>query len=109
LVVLDELHKAPKWKNLLKGVVDEFGNKSSLLVTGSARLDAFRRTGDALTGPHYFYRPCTRSIPPNRKSMHTTVTGFNQTHSFIFSAVSPWPQRPTTLPTPVNYHARSIA
>jgi uncharacterized protein len=27
LVVLDELHMAPKWKNLLKGVVDEFGNK----------------------------------------------------------------------------------
>ena len=27
LVVLDELHKAPKWKNLLKGVVDEFGNQ----------------------------------------------------------------------------------
>jgi uncharacterized protein len=56
LVVLDELHKAPKWKNLLKGVVDEFGNKPPLLVTGSARLDAFRRTGDALTGRHYFYR-----------------------------------------------------
>jgi hypothetical protein len=34
LVVLDELHKAPKWKNLLKGVVDEFGNKPPLLVTG---------------------------------------------------------------------------
>ena len=56
LIVLDELHKAPKWKNLLKGVVDEFGNKPPLLVTGSARLDAFRRTGDALTGRHYFYR-----------------------------------------------------
>jgi uncharacterized protein len=56
LVVLDELHKAPKWKNLLKGVADEFGNKPPLLVTGSARLDAFRRTGDALTGRHYFYR-----------------------------------------------------
>lgn len=56
LVVLDELHKAPKWKNLLKGVVDEFGNKPPLLVTGSARLDAFRRTGDALTGRHYCYR-----------------------------------------------------
>jgi uncharacterized protein len=56
LVVLDELHKAPKWKNLLKGIVDEFGNKPPLLVTGSARLDAFRRTGDALTGRHYFYR-----------------------------------------------------
>jgi len=48
--------KAPKWKNLLKGVVDEFGNKPPLLVTGCARLDAFRRAGDALTGRHYFYR-----------------------------------------------------
>lgn len=56
LIVLDELHKAPKWKNLLKGVVDEFGNKPPVLVTGSARLDAFRRTGDALTGRTYFYR-----------------------------------------------------
>jgi predicted AAA+ superfamily ATPase len=56
LVVLDELHKAPKWKNLLKGVIDEFDNKPPILVTGSARLDAFRRTGDALTGRHYFYR-----------------------------------------------------
>jgi uncharacterized protein len=56
LIVLDELHKAPKWKNLLKGVVDEFGNKPPVLVTGSARLDAFRRAGDALTGRTYFYR-----------------------------------------------------
>jgi predicted AAA+ superfamily ATPase len=56
LLVLDELHKAPKWKNLLKGVVDEFHNRPPVLVTGSARLDAFRRTGDALTGRHYFYR-----------------------------------------------------
>ena len=56
LVVLDELHKAPKWRNFLKGVVDEFGNKPPLLVTGSARLDALRRSGDALTGRHYFYR-----------------------------------------------------
>jgi uncharacterized protein len=56
LIVLDELHKAPKWKNLLKAVADEFGNKPPLLVTGSARLDALRRTGDALTGRQYFYR-----------------------------------------------------
>lgn len=56
LVVLDELHKAPKWKNLLKGVADEFSNKPPLLVTGSARLDAFRKAGDALTGRYYFYR-----------------------------------------------------
>ena len=56
IVVLDELHKAPKWKNLLKGVADEFANTPPILVTGSARLDALRKTGDALTGRHYFYR-----------------------------------------------------
>ena len=56
LLVLDELHKAPKWKNLLKGIVDEFHNRPPVLVTGSAKLDAFRRAGDALTGRHYFYR-----------------------------------------------------
>ena len=56
LVILDELHKAPKWKNLLKGVADEFNNVPPLLVTGSARLDTFRNTGDALTGRHYLFR-----------------------------------------------------
>jgi predicted AAA+ superfamily ATPase len=55
-IVLDELHKAPRWKNFLKGVVDEFHNSPPVLVTGSARLDAFRHSGDALTGRHYFYR-----------------------------------------------------
>ena len=45
LIVLDELHKAPKWKNLLKGVVDEFGNKPPLLVTGSARRANWRAVG----------------------------------------------------------------
>ena len=56
LVVLDEFHKAPRWKNVLKGVIDQYGNKPPLLVTGSARLDAFRAAGDALTGRQYFYR-----------------------------------------------------
>lgn len=56
LVVLDELHKLPKWKNFLKGLVDEFGNRPPLLVTGSARLEILRRGGDALTGRAYHYR-----------------------------------------------------
>jgi uncharacterized protein len=55
LVVLDELHKMPKWKNFLKGVSDEFNNSPPILVTGSARLDLFRKAGDALTGRHFFY------------------------------------------------------
>ncbi len=56
LVVLDELHKLPKWKNFLKGVIDQFGNRPPILVTGSARLDLFRRSGDALTGRTFHHR-----------------------------------------------------
>lgn len=56
ILVLDELHKERKWKNFLKGIIDEYQNKPPLLVTGSARLDAFRKSGDALTGRNYFYR-----------------------------------------------------
>lgn len=56
LVVLDELHIYPKWKNFLKGIADEFKNKPPILVTSSARLDSFRKQGDALTGRFFHYR-----------------------------------------------------
>jgi predicted AAA+ superfamily ATPase len=50
LLVLDEIHKMPSWKNWLKGVVDGKAETQRLLVTGSARLDTFRQTGDSLAG-----------------------------------------------------------
>jgi predicted AAA+ superfamily ATPase len=50
LLVLDEIHKMPSWKNWLKGVVDGKADAQRLLVTGSARLDTFRQTGDSLAG-----------------------------------------------------------
>ena len=55
LVVLDEIHKFPQWKNFLKGLADEFSNRPPVLVTGSAKLDAYRKSGDALTGRTYLY------------------------------------------------------
>jgi predicted AAA+ superfamily ATPase len=73
LVVLDELNKAPKWKNLLKGVVDEFGNRPPVIVTGSARLDAFRRAGDALTGRTYFYRLHPIDVAESRRFLPDTT------------------------------------
>lgn len=56
LVIFDELHKLKKWKSWLKGIYDTEGAKPRLLVTGSARLDAFRKGGDSLAGRFYFYR-----------------------------------------------------
>ena len=40
LLILDEIHKMPKWKNYLKGVYDT-KEHLKILVTGSARLDIF--------------------------------------------------------------------
>ncbi len=56
LVVLDELHKFAKWKGLLKGFFDTYGDRARVLVTGSSRLDVFRRGGDSLMGRYLLYR-----------------------------------------------------
>lgn len=50
LVVLDEIHKYARWKNLLKGAYDRYREEFRFLVTGSGRLDLFRAGGDSLMG-----------------------------------------------------------
>jgi len=56
VAVLDELHKYTKWKALLKGFFDTYGDRVRLVVTGSSRLDVFRRGGDSLMGRYFLYR-----------------------------------------------------
>lgn len=55
LLVLDEIHKMGNWKNFLKGVFDSKQEGQSILVTGSARLDTFRQTGDSLAGRYFSF------------------------------------------------------
>lgn len=55
-IVLDELHKYKYWKRCLKGEFDKHGRKHSFLVTGSARLDIYRKGGDSLQGRYNLYR-----------------------------------------------------
>ena len=56
LLILDEIHKMPNWKNFLKGVYDTKPENMHLLVTGSARLDTFRQVGDSMAGRFYSHR-----------------------------------------------------
>jgi len=56
LVIFDELHKTRKWKNWIKGIYDTEGVRPRLLVTGSSRLDVYRKGGDSLAGRFYSYR-----------------------------------------------------
>ena len=50
LVVLDEIHKYALWKNYLKGAYDAYQSEFRFLVTGSGRLDLFKKGGDSLMG-----------------------------------------------------------
>lgn len=56
LIILDEIHKYKNWKNLIKGEYDKLKSKYKFMVTGSARLDIYRRGGDSLQGRYHYYR-----------------------------------------------------
>jgi len=56
LLVFDELHKFPRWKRWIKGIYDVSHETHSFLVTGSARLDVYRRGGDSLMGRYHYWR-----------------------------------------------------
>jgi predicted AAA+ superfamily ATPase len=55
-VILDEIHKYARWRGLVKGLWDTREPGQSFLVTGSARLDVYRRGGDSLHGRYHPYR-----------------------------------------------------
>ena len=56
LLVFDELHKFPRWKTWIKGIYDQSPRAHAFLVTGSARLDIYRRGGDSLMGRYHYWR-----------------------------------------------------
>lgn len=50
LLVLDEIHKMTDWKNRLKGMWDTRPAGQRFLITGSARLDTERQSGESMAG-----------------------------------------------------------
>ena len=55
LRIFDEIHKYRRWKNYLKGVFDRFGRDIDFLVTGSGRLNIYKRGNDSLFGRYFSY------------------------------------------------------
>ncbi len=56
LWTFDEIHKYRGWRNWLKGIYDGRPAGQQILVTGSARLDFYRYSGDSLQGRYYLLR-----------------------------------------------------
>lgn len=56
LIIFDEIHKFKGWRNLIKGFYDLRKDSTQFCVTGSARLDYYRRGGDSLQGRYHYHR-----------------------------------------------------
>lgn len=56
LLIFDEIHKYRGWKSFIKGEFDTHKDKYRFIVTGSARLDIYRKGGDSLQGRYHHYR-----------------------------------------------------
>jgi len=56
LLVLDEIHKYSRWRQVVKGLYDKRSEDLQILVTGSAKLDYYRHGGDSLQGRYHFHR-----------------------------------------------------
>lgn len=69
---MDEIHKFKSWRNFVKGLYDTLKNTHTFLITGSARLDHFRKGGDSLLGRYFYYRLHPFSLPElgfNKKNL----------------------------------------
>lgn len=43
LIVFDEIHKFSDWKKLVKGFYDHYKDQCHILITGSARMDVYKK------------------------------------------------------------------
>ncbi len=71
-ILFDELHKYPRWKQFLKGFFDAHADQVKIIVTGSSRMDVYRRGGDSLMGRYFHYRMHPFSIA---ELLHTDLPG----------------------------------
>jgi len=56
-IVFDEIHKYPQWKNFIKGFFDTYQkDRFDIVVTGSAKLDVYRKGADSIMGRYFMYR-----------------------------------------------------
>lgn len=72
-LILDEIHKFSNWRQVVKGLYDKRGNELKILVTGSAKLDYYRRGGDSLQGRYHFYRLLPLTMKELNKPQVSTV------------------------------------
>lgn len=55
-ITLDEIHKYSRWKNFIKGTYDTQKTKHRFIITGSAKLDIYKKGQDSMLGRFFSWR-----------------------------------------------------
>ncbi len=85
---LDEIHKVSNWKNILKDFFDKFENNCRFIITGSARLDWFKKSGDSLAGRYFLFKLFPLSLSEAVNSPAVKVSADEDVLSFIEKRIS---------------------
>lgn len=93
-VCFDEIHKMPKWKNILKAAFDETSDRYQFIITGSAKLDIIRRAGDSLAGRYFTFHllPLTLDEVYSGFSVQSTIPESARDFVDIVIDTTPVPQ-----------------
>lgn len=76
LLIFDEIHKYNKWETTIKGIYDVHKEKYKIIVTGSAKMNVFRKGGDSLQGRYHYYNlhPFSLAEITNTKNKFTPLS-----------------------------------
>jgi len=92
VLIFDEIHKYGKWKPLIKGFYDKYKTQCAIFITGSARMDVYKKGGDSLMGRYFNYRLHPLSVlevlQPEHKS--SLIQPPQNVPSALFEALLKW-------------------
>lgn len=81
-LVFDEIHKNPNWKNQLKGFFDHFNEDLEIIITGSAKLNVFRKGADSLLGRFFHFHVLPFGLS-ELASLHNEILPFKRFVKFL--------------------------
>ena len=92
LVVFDEIHKFSGWKQLAKGFYDHYNDQCHILITGSARMDVYKKSGDSLMGRYFNYRLHPLSVGEllTTSNLETEITPPKKLSNKNYDALLKW-------------------
>lgn len=99
----DEIHKLPRWKNILKGIYDSSFEHYNFIVTGSAKFDITRRAGDSLSGRYFSFHLFPLSLGELNNSASFAKIDFNNAEDFIKQKLDCTAAKSESLSTLLEY------